>query len=131
LFSIFCRWNFSVGEQDVTFLDSLTDGPGTKCPAEETVEWRLRVSIPDGLIAAIKLHDMASVTSDIVLWSHKFESPINAVWMLHGSYLKNVDIFSEDVLPGLRDGLPDEGSDERPIMYLGKLVQSCILVNVV
>lgn len=130
-FNVFCRWNFSVGQQDVTFLDSLTNNQDTKCPledSEEAVEWKLRVSIPDGLIAAVKLHDMAGIGSDIVLWSHKFESPVNAVWMLHGSYLKSVDIFSEDVLPGLRDGLPEEGSD-KPIMYLGRYIPHYLYLN--
>ncbi|KAK3714542.1 hypothetical protein QZH41_014214 [Actinostola sp. cb2023] len=116
------RWNFSVGQQDIVFLDSPTRNGERRCPVEDgdkTVDWKLRVSIPEGLLAAVNLNDMHGSGNDIVLWSHKFEAPIAAVWMLHGSSLKSVDLFSNDVMPGLRDGIPDEEANTKPIMYLG------------
>jgi len=88
------------------------------------VEWRLRVSIPDGLIAAVNQDDMSGSNNDIVLWSQQFESPIAAVWMLHGSYLKSVDLFSDDVMPGLRDGIPENGASARPLLYLGETLNN-------
>lgn len=89
---------------------------------DDIVEWKLRVSIPDGLIAAVNLNDMSGSRNDIVLWSHKFESPVAAVWMLHGSYLKSVDLFSEDVMPDLRDGIPDDGASTRLLKNIGELI---------
>ncbi|EDO48785.1 predicted protein [Nematostella vectensis] len=117
------RWNFSVGQQDVNFLEGIGEEGDNKCAmpdAEVSTEWDLRISIPDGLIAAVQPQASGDIANEVVLWSHKFEAPIAAIWTLHGDYLKSVDLFSDEIMPGLRDGLPNQDTAEaKPIMYLG------------
>ncbi|KAJ7375196.1 Eukaryotic translation initiation factor 2-alpha kinase 3 [Desmophyllum pertusum] len=54
------RWNFSVGQHDVSFLEAVLSENGNGCCSEEDdevfTEWSLRVSIPNGLVAAVNSH---------------------------------------------------------------------------
>lgn len=116
------RWNFSVGQHDISFLEAvLSENDSGHCSVEDEeafVDWSLRVSIPNGLVAAV--HSHGSKQSEVVLWSHQFESPIAAVWRLSGGFIQPVTLLSKDVMPELADSSSQKMSPQGPVMYIGK-----------
>ena len=120
----FYRWNFSVGQQDLNFLEGhFEDNYDSGCPVQNdkfSPKWKLRVSIPDGLVAGV--HRDAISPLETVIWSHKFESPIAAVWTLNNGLLKSVDLFREDIMPEIAQGIEhQEFKPQKPMMYIGLL----------
>ena len=118
------RWNFSVGQQDISFLEGVID-EFSKCHVTEDEvfpEWNLRVSIPDGLVAAVQSHGIKGFMSDdVVLWSHKFDSSVAAVWMFSGGHIHPVDLFNKDVMPLINEDSAQPGDlPRKAFMYLGK-----------
>ena len=122
---MFCyRWNFSVGQQDLSFLGAAVDDGGESyChdPDEELLmDWSLRVSVPNGLVAAVHTHGVGKAATDnAVLWSQKFDSPVAAVWRLNGDTIKQVDLLSKDVMPELAEPPASDVFPQRPVMYIG------------
>lgn len=118
----FYRWNFSVGQQDLNFLEGhYEDDYDNGCAAQSnkfSQKWKLRVSIPDGLVAGV--HRDTGSSLETVIWSHKFESPIAAVWTLNDGHLKSVDLFREDIMPEVATE-HQEAKLQKPMMYIGLL----------
>ena len=117
----FYRWNFSVGQQDLNFLEGLSEDYDSSCPLQDEAfspKWKLRVSIPNGLVAGV--HREAGGPVETVLWSHKFESPVAAVWTLNDGHLQSVDLFREDVMPEVAEGTDyQKNKSQKPMMYIG------------
>ncbi|KAK2572279.1 Eukaryotic translation initiation factor 2-alpha kinase [Acropora cervicornis] len=86
------RWNFSVGQHDISSLEAIfSDDDDSKCSSqddEEFVDWNIRVSISSGLVAAVRSY--GSKETEEVLWSHRFDAPIAAVWRLNGGYIEPI-----------------------------------------
>ena len=123
-YSIICfRWNFSVGQHDISFLEAiLSDDDGCKCSSqdnEEFVDWNVRVSISSGLVAAVRSY--GSKETEEVLWSHQFDAPIAAVWRLNGGYIEPVSILSQEVMPQLVDSSSQQTFPQGPVMYIGNV----------
>lgn len=120
---LYSRWNFSVGQHDISFLEAvLNENDNGRCSVEDEeafVDWSLCVSIPNGLVAAV--HSHGSKQSEVVLWSHQFESPIAAVWRLSGGFIQPVTLLSKDVMPELADSSSQKTSPQGPVMYIGEL----------
>lgn len=117
----FFRWNFSVGQHDVSFLEALSkesdDGHCSVHDEEVFVDWSLRVSIPNGLVAA--MGSRGSKQAEMVLWSHQFDSPIAAVWRLDRGFIQQVTLLSEEVMPELADSTSSNMFPQGPVMYIG------------
>ena len=121
-FFFFFRWNFSVGQHDVSFLEALSkesDKFGHCSVDDEEVfaDWSLRVSIPNGLVAA--MGSRGSKQAEMVLWSHQFDSPIAAVWRLNRGFIQQVSVLSEEVMPELADSTSSKMFPQGPVMYIG------------
>ncbi|XP_068708899.1 eukaryotic translation initiation factor 2-alpha kinase 3-like [Montipora foliosa] len=116
------RWNFSVGQHDISFLEAiLSDSGDCHCSAKDEegfVNWNLRVSIPNGLVAAV--HSQGSKETEVVLWSHQFEAPVAAVWRLSGGYIQPVTLLSREVMPELVDSSSRQTFPQGPVLYVGK-----------
>ena len=117
----FFRWNFSVGQHDVSFLEALSkesdNGHCSVHDEEVFADWSLRVSIPNGLVAA--MGSRGSKQAEMVLWSHQFDSPIAAVWRLNRGFIQQVSVLSEEVMPELADSTSSKMFPQGPVMYIG------------
>ena len=116
------RWNFSVGQYDVSFLEAVTEknGNGQCSVDDDTVfrDWSLRVSIPNGLVAAVSTQGLTE--NEVVLWSHQFDSPIAAVWRFNEGLIQPVTLLTKDVMPELAHSSTQEAFPQGPVMYIGK-----------
>lgn len=116
------RWNFSVGQHDISSLEAIfSDEDDSKCSSqddEEFVDWNIRVCISSGLVAAVRSY--GSKETEEVLWSHRFDAPIAAVWRLNGGYIEPVSILSQEVMPQLVDSSSQQALPQGPVMYIGK-----------
>ncbi|KAL9983076.1 hypothetical protein ACROYT_G005205 [Oculina patagonica] len=116
------RWNFSVGQHDLSFLEAVLEENGNgRCTIEEDMvftEWSLRVSIPNGVVAAVNTHGASE--TEVVLWSHQFDSPIAAVWRLNEGLVQPVSLLTKDVMPELTHSSTQEAFPQGPVMYIGK-----------
>lgn len=121
LLFFFFRWNFSVGQHDVSFLEALSKESGNgHCSVHDEevfVDWNLRVSIPNGLVAA--MGSRGSKQAEMVLWSYQFDSPIAAVWRLNRGFIQQVTLLSEEVMPELADSTSSKMFPQGPVMYIG------------
>lgn len=121
LLFFFFRWNFSVGQHDVSFLEALSkesdNGHCSVHDEEAFADWSLRVSIPNGLVAA--MGSRGSKQAEMVLWSHQFDSPIAAVWRLKRGFIQQVSVLSEEVMPELADSTSSKMFPQGPVMYIG------------
>lgn len=77
------------------------------------------MSIPNGLVAAV--HSHGSKESEMVLWSHQFDSPIAAVWRLSGGFIQPVTLLSEEVMPELVGSTSQKTFPQGPVMYIGEI----------
>ena len=123
-YSALCfRWNFSVGQHDISFLEAIfSDDDDSKCSSqddEEFVDWNIRVSISSGQVAAVRSH--GSKETEEVLWRHQFDAPVAAVWRLNGGYIEPVSILSQEVMPQLVDSSSQQALPQGPIMYIGNV----------
>ena len=105
----------------MSFLEAILEENGNgHCTLEEEIvftEWSLRVSIPNGLVAAVNSHDASE--TEVVLWSHQFDSPIAAVWKLNGGLVQPVTLLNEDVMPELAHSSTQAAFPQGPVMYIG------------
>jgi len=84
------RWNFSVGQHELSFIsETMVDchlKGGT--PAELSDDSELKVIVPEGLICSV------SKSSGEILWKHKFDAPVVAAWYLLQDQMYPIDLFS-------------------------------------
>lgn len=100
----------------------LNEEDDAHCSAEDAevfTEWNLRVSIPNGLVAAVNTLD--ATETEVVLWSHQFDSPIAAVWRLNGGFVQPVKLFTKEVTPELAHSSDQGAFPQGPVMYIGKV----------
>jgi len=116
------RWNFSVGQHDVSFLEAVLEKNGNgHCSVEDDTvftDWSLQVSISNGLVAAV--NTQGSTETGVVLWSHQFDSPIAAVWRLNEGLVQPVTLLTKDVMPELAPSSTQGEVPQGPVMYIGK-----------
>ena len=105
----------------MSFLEALLEENGNgRCSVEDDLvftEWNLRVSIPNGLVAAVNTHSTSQ--TEVVLWSHQFDSPIAAVWRLNRGLVQPVTLLTKDVMPELAHTCTQEVFPQGPVMYIG------------
>ena len=77
------------------------------------------MSISSGLVAAVRSY--GSKETEEVLWSHRFDAPIAAVWRLNGGYIEPVSILSQEVMPQLVDSSSQQALPQGPVMYIGNV----------
>ncbi|XP_069671586.1 eukaryotic translation initiation factor 2-alpha kinase isoform X4 [Periplaneta americana] len=84
------RWNFSVGQHEVSFVSDIVDDCHQKSPTPSRVDesFELKVIVPEGLICAV------SKTSGKIIWKQKFDAPVVAAWHLQQGQMYPVDLFS-------------------------------------
>lgn len=84
------RWNFSVGQHELSFISEAMDDCHQKSgtPAELFDDSELKVIVPEGLICSVKK------SSGEILWKHKFDAPVVAAWYLLQDQMYPVDLFS-------------------------------------
>ena len=127
------RWNFSVGQHDVSFLEAVLEKNGNgNCSVEDdpgSTDWSLRVSIPNGLVAAVSTQ--GSKETEVVLWSHQFDSPIAAVWRLNEGLAQPVTLLTKDVMPELAHSSTQGAFPQGPVMYIGKKYVFIVTFNLV
>lgn len=124
------KWNFSVGENQLTVLkglmascagsssqssdtDSYVVEEPSNCSSEEgcSKESLIQVVVPEGLVAS-------TIASEGSLeWSVKLPSPVVGAWHLRNGELEVVDLFEHSRILGL-DG-PNQSKQSNPVLYLG------------
>ncbi|XP_015592079.1 eukaryotic translation initiation factor 2-alpha kinase isoform X2 [Cephus cinctus] len=115
---LYFRWNFSVGQHDLTLLPAETaDCHDTAAnPSQKNiVDIELKVIVPEGLVWAINKSN-----PNVKLWQYKFDSPIVTVWRKENTPTSKSEKGLEEV--NLFDGSQWEwGSDfsSSPSIYLG------------
>lgn len=126
------KWNFSVGENQLTVLKGLFAGCGgssgqgsgsddaylgeeepANCSSDEGCpeHSRIQVVVPEGLVAA------TSAQGGSLEWSVKLPSPVVGAWHLRDGELEVVNLFEQSRILGL-DG-PNQSKDSNPVLYLG------------
>ncbi|XP_077543982.1 eukaryotic translation initiation factor 2-alpha kinase 3-like isoform X1 [Haemaphysalis longicornis] len=125
------KWNFSVGENQLTVLKGLLAGCGgssesgsssddaylgeepANCSSDEGCPERslIQVVVPEGLVAA------TSSQGGSLEWSVKLPSPVVGAWHLRDGELEVVNLFEQSRILGL-DG-PNQSKDSNPVLYLG------------
>ncbi|KAJ8680408.1 hypothetical protein QAD02_016195 [Eretmocerus hayati] len=110
------RWNFSVGQHDLTMIPQ-TNSDCHETRFTESLDIDIRALIPEGLVLAF-----SKTNPSVKLWEYKFDSPVVSVWredQVLGSEgitpLKEIDLFdstqwdselySETASPGLYIGM--------------------------
>ena len=66
-----CRWNFSVGQHDLSFLSENIDCHREKTPNNFPDEYELKVIVPEGLVCSVN-----KKTGEIV-WKYKVREILN------------------------------------------------------
>ncbi|XP_075732398.1 eukaryotic translation initiation factor 2-alpha kinase 3 isoform X3 [Rhipicephalus microplus] len=125
------KWNFSVGENQLTVLKGLmascsgsssSDSSDTdsyvveepsNCSSGESCskESLIQVVVPEGLVAS------TSKSKGSLEWSVKLPSPVVGAWHLRNGELEVVDLFEHSRILGL-DG-PNQSKQNNPVLYLG------------
>lgn len=123
------KWNFSVGENQLTVLKGLMAGcagsgagsdtdsyvmdESANCSNEKGCPEKslIQVVVPEGLVAS------TSGTKGSMEWSVKFPSPVVGAWHLQDGELEAVDLFEQAHILGL-DG-PNQSKQSNPVLYLG------------
>ncbi|OXU25554.1 hypothetical protein TSAR_012387 [Trichomalopsis sarcophagae] len=110
------RWNFSVGQHDLTMLPRENADCHQEIPPV-TLEIEIRTVVPEGLVIAY-----SKTNPQIKLWEHKFDSPVVAVWRGDQVYengaitpLKEVNLFESSQL----DSELDAEFSLNPGLYIG------------
>ncbi|XP_050397679.1 eukaryotic translation initiation factor 2-alpha kinase 3 [Patella vulgata] len=136
------RWNFSVGNHELDFVDGTPPIPRvddedddgitiTTCQHQgdhieedeqfntEHQDEALKIIVPEGRIVALNPADEAHI-----LWQHKFSSPVTNAWILKKGMMKRVSLFDNRHIPALSSFTP-EGTEElddvpkEPLLYVG------------
>ena len=106
----------------MSFVEAILEKNGNgHCSVEDDTvftDWSLRVSIPNGLVAAVSTQ--GSAETEVVLWSHQFDSPIAAVWRLNEGHVQPVTLLTKDVMPELAHSSTQGVFPQGPIMYIGR-----------
>lgn len=123
------RWNFSVGENQLSVLKGLmpsctgsssgTSSDGTSYASEESGNCSseggceeqafIQVGVPEGIIR--------SATEGFMEWTVKLHSPVVSAWHLRNGKLEPVNLFEQGRILGVGD--PNRSSLENPLLYLG------------
>ena len=113
----------------MSFLEAVLKENGNgRCSVEDDTiftDWSLRVSIPNGLVAAVSTQ--GSTETEVVLWSRQFDSPIAAAWRLNGGLVEPVTLLTKDVMPELTHSSTQGAFPQGPVMYIGKKFSFIIL----
>ena len=114
----------------MSFLEAVLEEHGNgHCSVEDSTvftDWNLRVSIPNGLVAAVSTQ--GSTQTEVVLWSHQFDSPIAAVWRLNEGLVQPVTLLTKDVMPELARSSTQGAFPQGPVMYIGTKLSSIYLL---
>ncbi|XP_012256146.2 eukaryotic translation initiation factor 2-alpha kinase [Athalia rosae] len=111
------RWNFSVAQHVLSIVphDNIDCHDNPRLPVKMDLQFDLKVIVPEGRIMATDKH-----APDVILWQHKFNSPIVSIWQADHSanpesreVLKQVDLFSST------QWLWGSESSLSPSIYLG------------
>ena len=106
----------------MSFLEAVLEknGKGHCSVEDDTVftDWSLQVSIPNGLVAAVSTP--GSTETEVVLWSHQFDSPVAAVWRLNEGLIQPVTLLTKDVMPELARSSTQGAFPQGPVMYIGE-----------
>ncbi|KAL8567987.1 hypothetical protein ACOMHN_029162 [Nucella lapillus] len=145
------KWNFSVGQHDLLFIQSQKDKPGIgqdhSFKADSMPEMYDDGVTRDDCFQAGEeergaeedqlKHLIKVVVSDGLIvglnpddptqmaWSRKFSSPVAKAWILHRGKLEAISLFDSNVVPSLSSSLPSfdfKYSQDEPLLYVGKFL---------
>lgn len=109
------RWNFSIGHHELELLPSKNCRPGVKSDQADELDKQildldLRVIVPEGIVCGY-----SKATPNVVLWEHKFDSPIVSV------YRSDTDnrLYSLDLFENAQWIKSSGDSSLAPSLYLG------------
>ncbi|KAK7111067.1 eukaryotic translation initiation factor 2-alpha kinase 3-like [Littorina saxatilis] len=134
------KWNFSVGQHDLLFVESKKEKPGleqgdtlefsdedvtlvnctpsddeTRRLDEEELKQMIKVLVSDGQVFGLKREDPSQIS-----WSTKFSSPVAKAWILHHGKLEVVSLFDTKIVPALSSGgQPHHFFRGDPLLYVG------------
>ena len=108
------RWNFSVGQHKLSFLNTHSDITQNRLPEEDrNMKQGIQVSIPEGIVAIVQKSESERKK---ILWKQQFDTPIAAMWFLHNGILEEFDLLKVTVPPTSLNG-----DNALPLMYyIGK-----------
>ncbi|XP_053406912.1 eukaryotic translation initiation factor 2-alpha kinase-like isoform X2 [Mercenaria mercenaria] len=130
------KWNFSVGEHELTYIkgqkqvisshhDNMEDEADiVTCDLEdeepdpiddmEKFSSSVKIVVPEGMIVGVSPDNMQAVS-----WQYKFKSPVSNVWLLFKGELRQVDMFGNNNIPALSSFEPGEQPIHPPLLYVG------------
>ncbi|XP_060576600.1 eukaryotic translation initiation factor 2-alpha kinase 3-like [Ruditapes philippinarum] len=130
------KWNFSVGEHELTFIKGqrqiISNNHGNTddevdivtCDPEdeeqdpiddmEMFSNSVKIVVPEGMIVGVSPDNMQAVT-----WQYKFKSPVSNVWLLFKGELQRIDMFGNNNIPALSSFEPGERPIHPPLLYVG------------
>lgn len=131
------KWNFSVGEHELTYIkgqrqvlsgnhgdveDDATDDVTCDLEDEDTdpisdmekFSSSVKIVVPEGMIVGVNPDNMQAVT-----WQYKFKSPVSSVWLLYKGELQEIDMFGSNNIPALSSFVPGEQPIHPPLLYVG------------
>eukprot|EP00057_Strongylocentrotus_purpuratus_P033626 XP_792135.3 PREDICTED: eukaryotic translation initiation factor 2-alpha kinase 3 isoform X1 [Strongylocentrotus purpuratus] len=125
------KWNFSVGQHDVTFLkgkqpsnDDLAEEEEVVCEVDD--EYDSEDNIPSVKVdmATKTVFAQGGASGRQLLWSHELESCIANAWTIQDGVVRVVDLF-EPVTLGLSSGAdpqmtPFFSDYSQPMLFIGK-----------
>ena len=116
LYCFSTRWNFSVGQHKLSFLNAHSDITHNQLPEEDgNMKQAIQVSIPEGIVA---IAQKSGSERKRILWKKQFDTPIAAMWLLHNGVLEEVDLLKVTLPP---KSLNEDNSALSLMYYIGKL----------
>lgn len=111
------RWNFSVGQHDIKFLnDHSPECHGEKKDTNNKTpeDYQVKVVVPEGIVCIV-----SKAQPDKIIWKQKFDAPVVHAWMLDDGQMSAVDLFSNALISTLN--LEDYSNifPEPPKLYIG------------
>ncbi|XP_077865533.1 eukaryotic translation initiation factor 2-alpha kinase 3-like [Saccoglossus kowalevskii] len=144
------KWNFSVGQHDITFLKSRQSNKNrnddfvycedeSECLIDDEEDYffsddedyrlnpDLKFAVSDGSIAAVSRQNAQKV-----LWKHKLSSPIASAWSLEDGDVMNVNLFEANTIPALSMGAEKNPVNDvldfmQPVLYMGMYHEQCYI----
>ncbi|XP_023237142.1 eukaryotic translation initiation factor 2-alpha kinase-like [Centruroides sculpturatus] len=109
------KWNFSVGEHHMSFIDGLHSGCGNNEQVDEIEEipednFQVKVYISDGIVTFIEKN------TGIPLWTHKLDSPIVNLWKFRNGIMEFINLFDPKVFSDDQNCVKNIAP---PLLYLG------------
>ncbi|XP_071506558.1 eukaryotic translation initiation factor 2-alpha kinase 3-like [Diadema antillarum] len=129
------RWNFSVGQHDITFLEgdrpSKEDHPsweeddeeGLVCEPEDDEDTMDEMPTLGVNMGTKTIFAVGGATGRQRLWSHQIESCIAHAWTIHNGVVSPVDLFQHAALGLTSDPQPQMTpffSTSQPMLYVGE-----------